>query len=66
MAQPAPWDGDKNRAVSKADRAGIGGAAGRTIVNALPLDKAKLKSVAVVGPLADSVHWGLVRRLSAL
>jgi beta-glucosidase len=25
--------------------------------NALPLTKGKLKSIAVVGPLADSVHW---------
>jgi beta-glucosidase len=25
--------------------------------NALPLDKSKLKSIAVIGPLADSVHW---------
>ena len=25
--------------------------------HALPLDKTKLKSIAVVGPLADSVHW---------
>ena len=25
--------------------------------NTLPLDKTKLKSIAVIGPLADSVHW---------
>ncbi len=25
--------------------------------NTLPLDKSKLKSIAVIGPLADSVHW---------
>jgi beta-glucosidase len=52
----APWLGDHDRAVSlkvalesvtllKNDR------------NALPLDKGALTSVAVVGPLADSVHW---------
>ncbi len=54
--QPAPWDGDKDRAVSKQ-------IALESVVllkndhHALPFDKAKLKSVAVVGPLADSVHW---------
>ncbi len=52
----APWLGDHDRAVSlkvalesitllKNDHA------------ALPLDKGALKSVAVIGPLADSVHW---------
>lgn len=25
--------------------------------NTLPLDKSRLKSIAVIGPLADSVHW---------
>ena len=25
--------------------------------NLLPLDKNTLKSIAVIGPLADSVHW---------
>ncbi len=51
-----PWLGDHDRAVSlkvalesitllKNDRA------------ALPLDRTKLKSVAVIGPLADSIHW---------
>ena len=25
--------------------------------NTLPLDRSKLKSIAVIGPLADSVHW---------
>ncbi len=30
--------------------------------NLLPLDKNTIKSVAVIGPLADSVHLGLVRR----
>ena len=25
--------------------------------NILPLDKSKIKSIAVIGPLADSVHW---------
>ena len=51
-----PWDTDEVRTVSlqaalesvtllKNDQA------------ALPLDKTRLKSVAVIGPLADSVHW---------
>jgi len=53
---PAPWDGEKDQAVSK--RMAL-----ESIVllknagNALPLRKERLKSVAVIGPLADSVHW---------
>jgi beta-glucosidase len=53
---PAPWDGAANKAVSlkmaqesivllKNDKA------------ALPLDRARIKRIAVIGPHADSVHW---------
>lgn len=51
-----PWEGAKHQAISK--RMAL-----ESIVllknsaNALPLDKAKLTSVAVIGPLADGVHW---------
>jgi len=53
---PAPWNSDHDRAVSQK-------IALESVVllkndkDALPLDRAKLKTVAVVGPLADSVHW---------
>ncbi len=53
---PEPWTTDKDRAVS----ARIALESITLLKNdysALPLDKTKLKSVAVVGPLADSVHW---------
>jgi beta-glucosidase len=51
-----PWDGEQDQAISRKmaleslvllKNAGA----------ALPLDKSKLKSIAVIGPLADSVHW---------
>jgi len=53
---PEPWNTDKDRAVSRQ-------IALESVVllknekNFLPLDKASLKSIAVIGPLADSVHW---------
>jgi beta-glucosidase len=53
---PAPWDGPEHLAVSKA-------MALESIVllkndgGALPLRKSAIKSIAVVGPRADSVHW---------
>jgi beta-glucosidase len=53
---PAPWDGEKDQAISRQ-------MALESIVllknagNALPLSTSRLKSVAVIGPLADSVHW---------
>ncbi len=52
---PAPWDCDAHRAVSKA-------LALESIVllkndGTLPLRKAALESVAVIGPRADSVYW---------
>lgn len=53
---PEPWNTDASRDVSKQ-------MALESVVllkndkGALPLQKTKLKSVAVIGPLADSVHW---------
>jgi beta-glucosidase len=53
---PEPWSTDKDRAVS-------GQIALESVVllknekNFLPLDKTAVKSVAVIGPLGDSVHW---------
>ena len=54
--EPEPWNSDRVHAISLK-------AALESIVllknagNTLPLDKSKLKSIAVIGPLADSVHW---------
>jgi beta-glucosidase len=53
---PEPWDTDEDKAVSKQ-------MALESVVllknsdNFLPLHKDSLKSIAVIGPLADSVHW---------
>jgi beta-glucosidase len=53
---PEPWTTDKHRAISL--RAAL-----ETIVllknenGFLPLDRKSLKSIAVIGPLADAVHW---------
>ena len=53
---PEPWNTDKDRAVSRQ-------IALESVVllkndkNFLPLDKQSLKSIAVIGPLANSVHW---------
>ena len=53
---PEPWNTDKDRAVSRQ-------IALESVVllkndkNLLPLDQKSLKSIAVIGPLADSVHW---------
>ena len=53
---PEPWTTDKDRAVSRQ-------LALESVVllknekNFLPLDKKSLKSVAVIGPLANSVRW---------
>ena len=53
---PLPWDTDSDRAVSQK-------MALESVVllknqdNFLPLDKKKIKSIAVIGPLADVVHW---------
>ncbi len=53
---PEPWNTDKDRDVSRK-------LALESVVllknenSILPLDKDKIKSIAVIGPLADSVHW---------
>lgn len=53
---PEPWNTEKDRAVSRQ-------VALESVVllkndkNFLPLDKKSIKSIAVIGPLADSVHW---------
>lgn len=53
---PEPWNTDRDRSVSKQ-------MALESVVllknekQILPLDKSKIKSIAVIGPLADSVHW---------
>ena len=53
---PLPWDTDRDRTVSQK-------IALESVVllknkdNFLPLDKNKIKSIAVIGPLADVVHW---------
>jgi beta-glucosidase len=53
---PEPWNTDRDRDVSKK-------MALESVVllknenNFLPLDKSKIKSIAVIGPLADAVHW---------
>ena len=53
---PLPWDTGRDRSVSQK-------MALESVVllknadNFLPLDKSKIKSIAVIGPLADVVHW---------
>ncbi len=53
---PEPWNTDKDRDVSQ--RLAL-----ESVVllknenNLLPLDKSTIKSIAVIGPLAGSVHW---------
>jgi beta-glucosidase len=53
---PEPWSTEKDRSVSRQ-------IALESVVllkndkNLLPLDKKSLKSIAVIGPLADSIHW---------
>lgn len=53
---PEPWSTEKDQAVSKK-------MALESVVllknsnSLLPLDKKSIKSIAVIGPLADSVHW---------
>ena len=55
-AVPEPWDSEQHRLVSQK-------MALESVVllkndkNTLPLDKSSIKSIAVIGPLADSVHW---------
>ncbi|MFT4112154.1 glycoside hydrolase family 3 C-terminal domain-containing protein [Silvibacterium sp.] len=56
QTSPEPWNSDEHHAVSQK-------MALESVVllknenNALPLDKKAIKSIAVIGPLADSVHW---------
>ncbi|MBW8902030.1 MAG: glycoside hydrolase family 3 C-terminal domain-containing protein, partial [Massilia sp.] len=53
---PEPWLGENDRAVSlKVALESV--VLLKNAQGALPLDRAALKSVAVIGPLADSVHW---------
>ncbi|HEX4005107.1 MAG TPA: glycoside hydrolase family 3 C-terminal domain-containing protein [Acidobacteriaceae bacterium] len=53
---PEPWNTDRDRDVSRK-------MALESVVllknenSLLPLDKSKIKSIAVIGPLADVVHW---------
>jgi beta-glucosidase len=53
---PLPWDTERERSISQK-------MALESVVllkdqdNFLPLDKTKIKSIAVIGPLADIVHW---------
>ena len=53
---PEPWNTGRDRDISKK-------MALESVVllkndkNLLPLDKSKIRSIAVIGPLADSVHW---------
>jgi beta-glucosidase len=53
---PAPWDSDQDKAISlkmALESVTLLKNANQT----LPLDKTTIKSIAVIGPLADSVHW---------
>ena len=53
---PEPWNADKDRAVSK--QMALESVVLLKNENAfLPLGKDSIKSIAVIGPLADSVHW---------
>jgi beta-glucosidase len=53
---PEPWNTDKDRDVSR--RLALESVVLLKNENSiLPLDKDKIKSIAVIGPLADSVHW---------
>ena len=51
-----PWDGEHDRAVSK-QMALESITLLKNSGHVLPLDRSKLTSIAVIGPLADSVHW---------
>ncbi len=53
---PEPWNTDKDRDVSR--RLALESVVLLKNENGiLPLDKTKIRSIAVIGPLADSVHW---------
>lgn len=51
-----PWEGEQDQAISR-QMALESLVLLKNSAAALPLDKSKLKSIAVIGPLADSVHW---------
>ena len=53
---PGPWDTPEHRAVSE-KMALESITLLKNDSKALPLDRSKLHSIAVIGPLADSVHW---------
>lgn len=53
---PEPWNSDADRNVSK-QMALESLTLLKNANHLLPLDKTKVKTVAVIGPLADSVHW---------
>ena len=53
---PEPWNTEKDKAVS--EKMALESVVLLKNVNAfLPLKKDSIKSIAVIGPLADSVHW---------
>jgi beta-glucosidase len=53
---PEPWNTERDRAVSK--RMALESVVLlKNEINFLPLRKDAIKSIAVIGPLADSVHW---------
>ena len=52
---PEPWTTEADQAVSR--QMALESVVLLKNSGLLPLDKAKLKTVAVVGPLADGVHW---------
>jgi beta-glucosidase len=53
---PEPWNTERDRSVSK--RTALESVVLlRNEGNFLPLKKGAIKSIAVIGPLADSVHW---------
>ena len=53
---PEPWNTDRDRGISK-KMALESAVLLKNENHFLPLDKSKIKSIAVIGPLADSVHW---------
>ncbi len=53
--QPEPWNADRDRDVEK--KVALESVVLLKNDGILPLDKTKIKSIAVIGPLADSVHW---------
>ena len=53
--QPEPWNMDRDRNVEK--KIALESVVLLKNDGILPLDKTKIKSIAVIGPPADSVHW---------